>query len=676
MVELEVLLEKAIDAVEQPTEMVYNTPIGEMKETKPIPSPAAIFAASCAEIVKKVAIELGLKTRYMESDRVPIIIVYQALKPNAVRVEIITRTHPHGDSFAASVRLITTIPGIDVIESVLGEHVLQHDLEALLTRSLKLIMAAPWEESSQGKGRTRLAIAKDLDVLLSSSGKGTQSPEIFPAEEPKITATATPPMTEEEMAHEIAKATGVHVEEKAQASDVVSTEKLLITDLSEVFRLIDNCVEEILAEKKREEEVSYDFSALETLVMNAIYETVETPEYYVKDGAGLAVMPLLKAEITIAFLRSLSKLIGFLDPSFFVWAGKGFEGLHRDVMLDGVIAVRFSFSGDDASCFHSFDPATRHQFINVPVPNFINQVAKKQELWKVQGKKKKRTDWDLETVDMKVGGSEPGKIFITTAKTATSTKRYATWINPVDKRDACKLAYRQAFLAFEMVGGFDEIANFMTDFTWLKSTAKAMKPKEDVRAGLKYSGGELEIKVGESLENTLGTREMEGAGEMPWYFNIDVKGLKTLVETIPFKDDAIVTFTFYSQLIEGKERRDMLMEVEDVEGANSSRFAALFGDKWIPREEEENPQEQEAESEGGKSGEEGGKLTLKELIARLPEAWTRAWEDQFGSIYGDDRTAWPQIPDLPDDWEDFVDQTLEIDENIENLMKMMKKGEF
>jgi len=51
------------------------------------------------------------------------------------------------------------------------------------------------------------------------------------------------------------------------------------------------------------------------------------------------------------------------------------------------------------------------------------------------------------------------------------------------------------------------------------------------------------------------------------------------------------------------------------------------------------------------------------LVLWLPRAWDRAWKER--------RPGRP-IPDMPDDWQDHVDMTLTADENLGNIMRVMK----
>jgi hypothetical protein len=618
--EVEDCLTKALESLEAQAkkEMIYETPLGMMKESKPTVSKAALLAADCADIIKKIAADLNLKTRSEESNRIPIVVISN--------YEIVTRIRQSGEDWLIGVTTRVYLPDKSLKETKLDVKI--EDLE----QTIKTLI-----------GEIVIFMKEPVKFISETAG--------IP-EKPVVKGEAT----------------------GKELSEVLYIYEKFAYEVPSYF---DQAVNAIVEEEQFQKEHGHETSKIEEQVMKAIYETIDTPEYfYKKSKEDTRIMPLLRCDATVQFLKMLPKLLKFLEPPNFIWGEAGFEGKHWDALgrLSGVVALQFFFNNRDRALFQEFQGAIHPQFVCISNPQFIEELAKRQDVYPPEmAKKKKRTDSDLLTMSVKIGGSRPDVISLTTKDfTLNLTKKYSTRINPPDKEMATVQSYRRCVLAFEEMETMDDRAYFMTTLGWVKKMVKSMNTKQDVVIGMRYAGGTLEVKFGYNLENSFGDYEMDGSGDMESFFIFDIDALKKLTDAVPLREDSIATFSNKSG-----DSDLMVLELEDSD-PDKSTLTCIFTNltqfaesKPEPEEEPEEKKEEKIEGEG-----ESAKGTLQEQIARLPEAWKEAWEEQFSSIYGDDRNTWPPIPDLPDDWKDFVDSTLEIDENIKNIMEMMKKGEL
>jgi hypothetical protein len=65
-------------------------------------------------------------------------------------------------------------------------------------------------------------------------------------------------------------------------------------------------------------------------------------------------------------------------------------------------------------------------------------------------------------------------------------------------------------------------------------------------------------------------------------------------------------------------------------------------------------------------------MTFQQQIRHMPKAWMSSWKAYFNENYGNDRSRWPEIPELPEDFTKLMDETLELDENLNVLLQQSK----
>lgn len=65
-------------------------------------------------------------------------------------------------------------------------------------------------------------------------------------------------------------------------------------------------------------------------------------------------------------------------------------------------------------------------------------------------------------------------------------------------------------------------------------------------------------------------------------------------------------------------------------------------------------------------------MTFQQQIRHMPKAWMSSWKAYFNENYGNDRSRWPEIPELSEDFTNLMDETLELDENLNVLLQQSK----